>query len=74
MAKMDYKSKYQRLLATFWIMILIGSCFFWHIFGVLNRLDADVKDFKTQQMIQMYIDSGWIPPYEKTKKKEKNND
>ncbi len=69
---MRYKSKYYRLLATFWIMIVVGAIFFFNIWGTLNRLDIDIRDFKTQQMIQMYIDSGCMPPYDQTKK-EKNN-
>lgn len=61
MKEMKYKSKYYRLLTTFWIMMIVGSIFFFRIWGKLDKLDADIKDFKTQKMIQMYIDSGWIP-------------
>lgn len=58
---MDYKSKYNRLLATFWIMLLVGAYFFWYMFGTLNRLDKEIQDFKTQQTIQMNMEAGWIP-------------
>jgi hypothetical protein len=68
----NYKSRYYRLLATFWIMIIVGACFFWNIWGTLTRLDKDIHDFKTQQEIQMYIDSGWVAPYDQTKRMTKD--
>lgn len=62
MKPIDYKGRYYRLLATFWIMIVVGLCFFWHMFGVLNRLDKDIQEFKTKEIIEIYIENGWMPP------------
>jgi len=77
---MDYKKKYQVVMACLWIMTIILTLFSLVTIKTLNKLEKEIKDFQTQQMIQTYIDSGWIPIdttiKHKTRKlkKEKNND
>lgn len=65
MKPIDYKSRYYRLLVTFWIMIVIGSCFFGYMFHTLNQLDKDIQKFdqdsKTKEIIEIYIENGWMP-------------
>ncbi len=66
---MEYKEKYYRLLVTFWVMLIIGLCFFGYTFKTLDQLDKNIKDFKIERTIQTFIAAGWIP-YEKTKRRK----
>ena len=68
---MDYKSKYYRVLATLWIVVIIGGIFLWNIHSTLNNTHKEVVELekrKDHELIQAYHDAGWLP-YEKTEKR-----
>lgn len=71
--KIEYKTKYYRALIFLWIILTIGLIFFYIINKKLTVLETEITDFKIQKNIQLYIDSGWMPPYKRIKRKNEND-
>lgn len=71
--KIEYKTKYYRTLIFLWVILTIGLIFFYIINKKLTVLETEITDFKIQKNIQLYIDSGWMPPYKRIKRKNKND-
>jgi len=60
----NYKKKYNRAVAIIWIMFLGSLFFFWNIHSILNTMEKDIQAFGNKQQAEIYIEAGWMPPYE----------
>jgi hypothetical protein len=72
MKEPDYKERYYRVLFLLWILLIVGGCFFVKIHRTLDQLNVNITSHTLQQEIQMYIDAGWVPPYDQTKRMTKD--
>lgn len=60
----DYKNKYHFAVAIIWIMFLGSLFFFWDIHSTLRTMETDIQSFSDKQQAEIYIEAGWMPPYE----------
>lgn len=64
MTNKDYKKKYYRVLATLWIVLIIGCLFMWNIHNTLDEIyvELEIMDKNTNaEIIKAYKDNGWVP-------------
>ncbi len=60
----NYKRRYYKAMATLWIIFFGSLFFFWNIHSILNTMEKNIQAFGNKQQAEIYIEAGWMPPYE----------